>query len=386
MSSKKRIADTKARVLVVDDSRVMRKAISKILSGDFDLVEAEDGEIGWETLVKDNRIRVVIADVQMPRLDGYSMICRIRAADETRVRDVPIIVSTGADDEVTRERAFACGANDFITKPIDAAQLVSRIHSYLDIEQNTSSSDASSSKERETSVDPLTQLSSRRSFMDHGAADLADAKQHDDDLALVRLDVDHFEKIRSEYGDEIADQLLIWLAKTLLYKTRNDLSVARTGSAKFAVLAASMGRMEAAVLCERLRSAVAESPFTHEAISIPVTISIGLVTIARNPVSSIEEMYSMAEQRLQVAKATGGNRLVASDHEGDKKIDEAIMEEPDIDTALAMLAGNEAGKLGPYAPSLALRVIPLLEFCNETLGLELEYEINSLKERLYSLY
>jgi hypothetical protein len=50
-----------------------------------------------------------------------------------------------------------------------------------------------------------------------------------------------------------------------------------------------------------------------------------------------------------------------------------------------MLANNDAGKLGPYAPSLVMRVLPLLEFCNEQLGLGLDYEINTLKEKLTAL-
>jgi PleD family two-component response regulator len=103
----------KPRVLVVDDSRLMRTAIHKFIQGEFQATEAEDGERGWEMLVGDDHIQVVIADVLMPRLDGYALICRIRAADEARIRDVPVIVITGAEDDETRERAFACGANEF---------------------------------------------------------------------------------------------------------------------------------------------------------------------------------------------------------------------------------------------------------------------------------
>ncbi|MFQ5546632.1 MAG: PleD family two-component system response regulator, partial [Acidiferrobacterales bacterium] len=117
-------APEKPRMLVVDDSRVMRKAIDKLVGNEFRVTEAEDGETGWEKLLNDDQIQVVIADVLMPKLDGYALICRIRAADAARIRDVPVIVITGAEDDETRERAFACGANDFITKPIDGAQLL----------------------------------------------------------------------------------------------------------------------------------------------------------------------------------------------------------------------------------------------------------------------
>jgi len=114
------------RIIVVDDSRVIRRAISKILGAEFDVIEAEDGESGWERLLEDESIQVVVADVEMPRLDGYSLICRIRAAEPPRIKNIPVIIITGAQDEETRQRAFACGATDFITKPIDRVQMLAR--------------------------------------------------------------------------------------------------------------------------------------------------------------------------------------------------------------------------------------------------------------------
>ena len=57
----------KPRLLIVDDSRVMRKAIAKLVHAEFSVTEAEDGESGWQKLLQDNDIQVVIADVLMPR-------------------------------------------------------------------------------------------------------------------------------------------------------------------------------------------------------------------------------------------------------------------------------------------------------------------------------
>jgi two-component system cell cycle response regulator len=128
------VAGERSRVLVVDDSAVIRKAISRVLDSDYDLIEADDGEAGWEALKKYQDLGVVISDVQMPKLDGYGMICRIRADDNPRVRDVPVIVITSAEDDITRERAYACGANDFILKPIDSEQLLNCVRNLTDAE------------------------------------------------------------------------------------------------------------------------------------------------------------------------------------------------------------------------------------------------------------
>jgi len=144
----------RSRVLVVDDSAVIRKAISRVLDSDYDLLEAIDGEAGWEALKTNQDLGVVISDVQMPKLDGYGMICRIRADNDPKVRDVPVIVITSADDDITRERAYACGANDFILKPIDSDQLLSCIRTHTG-EQAGSSHVANDSQMDETVIEEI---------------------------------------------------------------------------------------------------------------------------------------------------------------------------------------------------------------------------------------
>lgn len=373
----------KVRVLVADDSRVIRKAISKILNNEFELIEAEDGEAAWERLLRDDSIEVLVSDIEMPKLDGYSLICRIRAADAERVRNVPIIVITGADDELTRERAFACGATDFIIKPIDGVQLLARTRAHAKLDQTARKlEETAAALEDQTAVDPLTQLHSRRYFIQRGVQDLAYAKRHNSELSVIRVDIDNFRSIYKKHGDQVSDQILVWLSKILTTTSRTEDTVARIGGGEFAVLAPSSGRMEAAVLCERARTAVVAEPFKHEGLSIPLTVSLGLSTLGRDPGETIEELLALAEQRMTLAKAAGGNRLGVSYQEEAPKPEEAVIEQPDLETALKMLGANEGGKLVPFLPDLIGRCIPLLEFCNKKLDLGLGFAIESLKDKL----
>ncbi|HYA38519.1 MAG TPA: diguanylate cyclase [Candidatus Methylomirabilis sp.] len=372
----------KVRVLVADDSRVIRKAISRILSSEFDLIEAEDGESAWHHLLRDDSIQVLVSDIEMPKLDGYSLICRVRAADPERVRGVPIIVITGADDELTRERAFACGATDFIIKPIDGVQLLARTRAHAKLDQTTRKlEETSTALEEQTAVDPLTQLHSRRYFLQHGVQDLAYAKRHGSELSVIRVDIDNFRSLYKKYGDQASDQILIWLAKILVATSRTEDTVARIGGGEFAILAPATGRMDAAVLCERLRTAVAAEPFKGDNVSVDLTVSLGLSTLGRDPGETTEELLAIAEQRLTLAKAAGGNRLGVSYQEEVAK-EEAVIEQPDLETALKMLQNDEGGKLTPFLPDLVSRCLPLLEFCNKKLDLGLGFAIESLKEKL----
>ncbi len=93
-------------------------------------------------------------------------------------------------------------------------------------------------------------------------------------------------------------------------------------------------------------------------------------------------MLALAEQRMTLAKAAGGNRLGISYQEEAPKPEESVIEQPDLETALKMLGADEGGKLVPFLPDLVIRCIPLLEFCNKKLDLGLGFAIESLKEKI----
>lgn len=117
----------KPRILIADDSRIVRATLIKHIEGMFEFREALDGEQAWETLLIDPSIRVVISDLTMPKLDGYGLLQRIRSSRIGRIRTMPVVVVSGSDEQAERERAKAAGATDLITKGIGTAQLLSRL-------------------------------------------------------------------------------------------------------------------------------------------------------------------------------------------------------------------------------------------------------------------
>ena len=376
-------ATEKPIVLVIDDSRVIRRAIGKILAGEFTLIDAEDGEAGWQHLVTDSRVQVVISDVEMPKLDGYALICRIRAADESHLRNLPVIVITGAQDDQTRERAFACGATDFIIKPIDAVQLLARARAHARLDQTTRKlNETTKSLEEQTAVDPLTELHSRRYFLQRATQDLAFAKRHNQDLSLLRIEFDNFRDVYKRHGDDVCDQIFIWLAGLMRANTRIEDTPARIRGGEFAILAPTSDRREASALAERLRTAVVDKPFRHGDSDITLTISLGLATVVSDRVDSIDDLMARAEQRLTLAKAGGGNQLGLGYELEVQAPEESVFEQPDMEAALKLITDGEGGKLLPYLPDLLTRLLPLIELCDQQLELDLMLTINSLKERL----
>ena len=76
-------------ILIVDDSRLMRHAIKKILAEDFTLLEGVDGEDGWERLLAEPSIQVVFTDLSMPGLDGFGLLQRIRGSEAVPMTMAP---------------------------------------------------------------------------------------------------------------------------------------------------------------------------------------------------------------------------------------------------------------------------------------------------------
>lgn len=377
---------TRPHVLVTDDSKVIRKAVSKILGNDFELIEAEDGEAAWDQLGKDGSIEVLVTDIEMPKLDGYGLICRVRAADQNRLRDIPIIVITGAEDEVTRERAYACGATDFITKPIDGVQLLARTRAHAKLDEAVRKiGEMENALEQQSSTDPLTQLHSQRYIMERGDQDMAFAKRRGTELSVVRLDVDNFRALYDTHGDDVCNQLILWVAKIVQACVRTEDTAARMRGAHFALLMPGTAPTSAAVVAERIRTSVAAKPFSHGSITITVTVSVGMVTLGHDPAQNFQELMHAADRNLTLAKADGGNRLSIGYENALHVTEEATIEQPDMETALKLLEKNDGGKLLPYLPELTTRLIPFLELSNRNLDLDIGEAIQAIKDRLASM-
>ena len=93
-SNPQHITLEKPSILIVDDSAIMRKSMVKILCEEFNIVEAKDGVEGWENLVRDHSIQVVIADLMMPHKNGFQLLREIRESVHERINQLPVIIIT----------------------------------------------------------------------------------------------------------------------------------------------------------------------------------------------------------------------------------------------------------------------------------------------------
>jgi two-component system chemotaxis response regulator CheY len=116
--------------LVVEDSPPMRKMIVFALSRvrELDVVEADDG-VDALRRIAGTKFDIIITDINMPILDGLKLVKRLRA--DENYKDVPIVIITTEGAAEDRQRALALGANAYITKPIQAQQVITLVREIL---------------------------------------------------------------------------------------------------------------------------------------------------------------------------------------------------------------------------------------------------------------
>lgn len=129
-SSEQSNAGGRMNALVVEDSPPMRRMIVFALSRirELTVTEADDGVDALRRIAS-MRFDIIITDINMPILDGLKLVKRLRADDA--YKDVPIIIITTEGAEEDRQRALALGANAYITKPIQAPQVIAMVRETL---------------------------------------------------------------------------------------------------------------------------------------------------------------------------------------------------------------------------------------------------------------
>ncbi|MCB0192054.1 MAG: hybrid sensor histidine kinase/response regulator [Anaerolineae bacterium] len=122
-------------VLIIDDQPTNLRVIAEYLEVDgFDLMVAQDGESGF-SIARKGQPDIILLDVMMPGIDGFET-CRLLQEDE-QTKNIPVIFMTALADVDYKVRGFESGAVDYITKPIQQAEVLARINTHLRLKQLT---------------------------------------------------------------------------------------------------------------------------------------------------------------------------------------------------------------------------------------------------------
>jgi two-component system cell cycle response regulator len=244
----------------------------------------------------------------MPVMDGHATLIEMRADPD--LRSIPVLFLTARTAGADVAAGLELGAQDYMRKPCEPAELTARIAMVL---RATANENALAQQAREmnelSTIDPLTGLGNRRR-VEATIEQLADTHGHDAPLTVIMFDVDHFKAVNDTFGHAIGDVVLKIVAARLRDAVTKDIPVARWGGEEFIVATVGLDEAEACALAEHMRQAVTTTPFaTGIDQTIPVAVSAGY---AIGPVSEFRAILDAADRALYEAKRTGRNRVVAA--------------------------------------------------------------------------
>ncbi len=380
LTKEQKTEQQKPRILAVDDSRVMRRAMSKVLSKDYDVVEVENGEDAWTLLLNDDTIQIVFSDLSMPFLDGYGLLERIRTSDNPQISQTPVIIITGKeDDEEAKQEALDKGADDFITKPFDSIQLQTRAKTHISFKQTTKKlSETSDKLERQATIDETTGLGGQRYFCKVGDEILSYSTRHAGQFIIVRIDIDNFNQLFIKYGKKPMDTMLQTIGEKLSHLVRQEDTIARIGVSKFSLILKETQMEQALLLAERIREDIQNVPFKlpNSKGTIKLTISAALYEPEIETKLTFKELLAETEKHLKKAITAGGNQIVS--HTISKPVVATPAEDINILELLEKLKENNPEELLPKIDSILLHITPLLKF----LALNAKDELQEILKKL----
>ena len=349
------------RILVVDDSRVVRLTLVQQLKDEYDVREECDGEAAWQTLILDHTIKAVISDLQMPKLNGYELLENLRSSKLRRLQLMPFILLSGEESEDERRSAQELGVSEFMTKGAGNAELRTRLKNLLTLAETTTSLENG----REQMVqDPVSGLFTRKYLEVQAAQALSYSARHQAETSIMVLGFDDFTGLAERLGQQAATEVANRFAKMLAGKVRHEDSIGHFGDGQYAVISPGTAVSFCCTFAERVREAVEIGRLSVGGQAVAVTVSIGVAGMPGDPVDSAADLLDLAGQRMRQAMTAGGNRIDAGDAR-------PAVRPISINRALELLAVGRREPVRPHAESLARQLLPLLHALNDELDLAL---------------
>lgn len=290
-------------ILIVDDVevnvQVLRRMAMRI--GDVEVVTFTDPAKALEWC-ETNEPDLILLDYMMPEINGIEFLERIRM--RSHLATVPVVVVTGQEDRPTLYRALEAGANDFLIKPVDSAELIARARNMLRLRS------ATRYLYRLATTDELTGVANRGHFLESLADETRRVTRYAQPMSLAMFDVDHFKLVNDTFGHPAGDKVLQTIATITRDSFRNVDMVGRIGGEEFAVLMPATDLAGAKIACERVRQAIERAEIVSDDKIIRATVSIGVAELIKGEDAGI--LLARVDRALYGAKENGRNRVELS--------------------------------------------------------------------------
>ncbi|MBU2871487.1 diguanylate cyclase [Colwellia sp. E2M01] len=298
--------DNEYRILVVDDAQDTQMLLDYDLSAAGYLVTCCDNGEDALTILKAQKVDLILLDMYMPGLSGLETLVKAKADDLTA--DIPVIMLSASTDEDEVVAALEYGAGDYVIKPYVAKVLLARIRTAIRLKEKTAQ------LEYLAKTDFLTGINNRGNFFELSTNALSLANRTGQMFVVAMFDIDFFKPINDNYGHYAGDQVLRVFSRSLSEAFRGYDIIGRVGGEEFAVCLPNTSKENAYIACERFRTSIEQLDINiitdnEEETVINITVSTGLV-LAENKTLKIDALMKQADIALYYAKEHGRNQVV----------------------------------------------------------------------------
>jgi two-component system cell cycle response regulator len=302
-------------IVVADDDRLTRELLAGMLRARGHQVDAvADGQAAVERVARGG-VQLVLLDVLMPRLGGLEA-CRLLKG-MTAGAFLPVVLVTVKTDSQSRVEGLKIGADDYVCKPFDEAELMARVEAMLRIKRlHDHVADARQRLDQLSIHDDLTGLYNYRHLQVRLGEEYKRAERHRESLACMAIDIDRLQLHNEAGGRAHGDRVIRHVADTIRLGVREADVLARFGGDEFLMVLPGLHFAGAVAVAERVFRELGERPVPGDGARMPVTVSAGVALFPSRDVRTRDSLLRSADLALSVAKREGGARVCVYQQEG----------------------------------------------------------------------
>ena len=309
-------------------------------------------------LQQNDAISVVFTDLSMPNLDGMELLNKIRTAESDHIANVPVIIMTGNDDtESAKQTVFEAGATDFISKPFQSIDLLSRAKAYARLSRKVDE------LEKKTIYDELTGLYNAGSLEEHGAKAFSFANRHKLFISAVYFEIKDFQDCFLKYGKNVAQHIIVAVGKRLQEVMREEDLAARVGVAKYALVLPMTNKQKTEIVINRVCENMNKLVFNTGKEKIRINFVAGYTTPDLNIDIEFKTVLERADEALLRALDSTAEQVVCFDEVMEVEELPVVVSEQDIELAFEhILAGDFYQIPEQHLATVIERLSPFMQY------------------------